>query len=114
MKMTLKIFGTDGTELLSVPFDTDHVTWAIRNSGYCGAINESKIAQYIGEIVWRAGNDWERQKLEWIKAQVGARYQPGADMAALDQQVRDELATWLGWNALPGHNDDGSPIETTK
>lgn len=112
-KMTLKIFRPDGVELLSVPFGTDHVTWAIRNSGFCGRIDERRIAQYIGELVWRAGNDWERQKNEWMKLRVGQLYQPGADLTEINNAVISEVADFLDWNPREGYNDDGSKIETT-
>lgn len=112
-KMQLKILGTDGTELIVVPFDTDHVTWAIRNSGFKGRITEQRIAYYIGEIVWRAGNDWDKQKQEWIKLRVATLYQPGMDMAALDAQVQQELSVWLGWNPHEGYDDEGNPLQNS-
>lgn len=78
-KMYLQILGFDGNPLGSVPFDTDHVTWAIRNSGFYGRVSEGLIAQYISNLIQQAGDNWERQKVEWVKKTVADRYVPGSD-----------------------------------
>jgi hypothetical protein len=109
-KMTLKLYGTDGAELGAVQFDTDHVTWALRTAGYQGRITEGKLAQYIGELVYKSGQSWDQQKVEHIKRRVAELYQPGADMAQLNQQVNQDLAQFLSWEPRAGYDDAGNPL----
>jgi hypothetical protein len=113
-KMTLKIFGSDGTELASVPFGVDHVTWAIRTAGFQGRITEARIAQYIGELVYKSGQSWDQQKTEFIKRRVAELYQPGVDMATLDTKVQAEVSKFLSWEPRTGFDDDGKPLDLRK
>lgn len=106
-KMQLKVYGSDERELISVPFDKDHVTWAIRQLPFFGRVTEERVAAYLANLVAAVGADWERQKSLWLKAKVGEHYSPGS----LDvEKVERDLAAWTSPEPFPGYDDDGNRI----
>ena len=110
-KMKLQILDSNDTPLGAVPFETDHVTWAIRNSGFYGRVTEGVIAQYIAKMILQAGENWERQKVEWIKKNVADLYNPGDDMTVVNAQVDALVQRYLSWEPFDGFADDGTPVK---
>jgi hypothetical protein len=96
-EMRIKIFSSDGAELLEVPFGTRHVTFAIRNAGHRGEITEAVVAEYVARLIWRAGEDWKRQMDEWMRARVAARWSAERNMVEVDAEARGELENFLSW-----------------
>lgn len=110
-EMRIKIFSSDGAELLEVPFGTRHVTFAIRNAGHRGAISEALIAQYVGQLIWRAGEDWKRQMEEWMRSRVAAQWSSEKNVVEVDAAVRAELEKFLSWESMEVNAEKSPEIQ---